>query len=273
MSNSEVMPEAESVPTAKDYDEIAGRLRDGRVVPFFGAGASLGCGKLPSGQQLAKRIAEKAEFPDPEQYDNLALVASYLSLHAGDALTLDSLLREVFNVEAETTELHRCIASANRMRLIVTTNYDDLIERALEEQWKAANDIARKPWFVIDRATAGTVWFREPGAPLAEVEAKNLRNEIRDPEPAPGAEQRRRPILFKMHGSLDRQDRDYDWYLITEEHYVDYLGRPDNAQIPPMLLQIMRDNSFLFLGYGLRDWNIRVMMRNVMRTRNFSRKI
>jgi hypothetical protein len=76
-----------------------------------------------------------------------------------------------------------------------------------------------------------------------------------------------------MHGSLDREDCQRDSFLITEEHYVDFLGRPDSSQIPPLLMRIMRDSSFLFLGYGLRDWNVRVMLHKLMRERNKTRKI
>jgi hypothetical protein len=252
----------ETSPTRRDYEEIAERLTDGRAIPFFGAGASLGCGLLPSGAELAKKIAEIAEFPDPDQYSNLPLVASYLVLRK-DSLKLQTLLREVFNVDAKTSDLHRCITSIDRLRLIVTTNYDDLIENALEERWKRTNNDLYRPWIVVDKSTPGTVLLRQMGAKSLEVEAKNLSKKIRDPEPAPGMPQLYRPILFKMHGSLDRQDQQRDCFLITEEDYVNYLGRPDGGQIPPMLLQIMRDNSFLFLGYGLRDWNVRVILHKM----------
>jgi hypothetical protein len=267
MPNDAVIAEAPSVPTAEDYDEIAKRLKSGWVIPFFGAGASMSCGTLPSGSDLAKRIAAAAKFPDPEQEHNLALVASYLVQINSDSVGLQTLLREVFNVEAKTSLLHECIASVDRLKLVVTTNYDDLIERALEAAWQKDNRESRKPWIVIDRGKPGTVWYRQPGLRPVEVEAKNLRDYLTSPEAAPGNERLSRPILFKMHGSLDREDQQEDWFLITEEHYVDFLGRPDTGQIPPMLLTIMRNSNFLFLGYGLRDWNVRVMLRKITLSR------
>jgi hypothetical protein len=79
---------------------------------------------------------------------------------------------------------------------------------------------------------------------------------------------RGRLVIFKMHGSLDRTDKDNDAFLITEEQYVDFLGRPENGQIPPMLAAVMKQRNFLFLGYGLKDWNVRVMLRKLSLGRN-----
>jgi hypothetical protein len=138
---------------------------------------------------------------------------------------------------------------------LVTTNYDDLVERALEH---------RAPWVVVDRGTPGNVWCRSPAGDWAEVEAKNLGYTIID---------RKRPIVLKLHGSFDRDDRINDSFLITEEHYVDFLGRPEGGQIPQMIATAMRERSFLFLGYGLRDWNIRVLLRKLAQARGRTEKI
>jgi hypothetical protein len=274
MSNDEVIAESENVPTEDDYNDIAYRLKTGHVVPFFGAGASLSCGDLPSGQELAKRIATAAKFPDPDEQGNLALVASYLVQIGSDSVALETLLRQVFNVDTQPSLLHHCIASVDGLKLVVTTNYDDLIERALEAAWTAANSEARKPWIVVDRGIPGKVWYRQPGTRSASVKANNLRYKLTNPETAPGQQLIYRPILFKMHGSLDREDQAQDWFLITEEHYVDFLGRQESAQTPALIKVIMDASNFLFLGYGLRDWNIRVMLRKIMMNRGLqSRKV
>jgi NAD-dependent SIR2 family protein deacetylase len=238
-----------------DYSEIAKRLKDGTIVPFFGAGASISCG-LPSGRALAERLVARAEFPDESGRDDLALVASYL-VQKEDSLTLRDELRQALDRPTQPGRLHRCLASPrfDRLSLFVTTNYDDLIERALEP---------RAPWVVVDRGTPGIVWIRSQGEPWDEVETKNLGYRITD---------RSRPIVLKLHGSLDSQDRDSDSFLITEDHYVDFLGRAEGGQIPQMLATVMRQRSFLFLGYGLKDWNIRVLLRKLAQARGRSEKI
>ena len=72
------------------------------------------------------------------------------------------------------------------------------------------------------------------------------------------------PILFKMHGSIDRKNRKNDSYLITEEDYVDYLGRDQGNYIPPYINRLMQGKNFLFLGYSLEDWNVRVILRKLL---------
>jgi len=79
-------------------------------------------------------------------------------------------------------------------------------------------------WLVVDRGVSGNVWCRPPGGAWEEIESKNLGYKITD---------RKRPIVLKLHGSLDREDRDQDSFLITEENYVDFLGRPEGGQPPP----------------------------------------
>lgn len=238
-----------------DYREIAKRLKAGTIIPFFGAGASMACG-LPSGRVLAERLVARASFPDDRGREDLALVASYL-VQKEDSLTLREELREALAVPAEPCRLHRCLASPRleALSLFVTTNYDDLIERALEP---------RAPWIVVDRGEARNVWCRPPGGTWEKIETKKLGYRITD---------RKRPILLKLHGTLDSQDRDNDSFLITEEHYVDFLGRPEGGQIPEMLAPAMRERSFLFLGYGLRDWNIRVLLRKLAQARGRTEKI
>lgn len=240
-----------------DYQEIAKRLKLGIIVPFFGAGASIGSG-LPSGRALAERLAEKASFPDDNGRDDLAFVASYLVQRPdSDSLTLRGELRQALDVDAHPGRIHRCLADPmlDALQLFVTTNYDDLIETALAP---------RSPYVVVDRGTPGRVWVRQPGHAWEEVVSKNLRTKIIDSK---------RPIVLKLHGSLDPEDRRNDSFLITEEHYVDFLGRSAGGQIPPMLATAMKEQSFLFLGYGLRDWNVRVLLRKLAQARGRTEKI
>jgi hypothetical protein len=171
-----------------------------------------------------------------------------------DTLTLRTELREALNVPAKPGRLHKCLADIDGLRLFVTTNYDDLIEQALER---------RGPWVVVDKGASGKVSCRSPGGDWEELESKDLISKIRD---------KNRPIVLKIHGHWDRGDRDNDTYLITEEHYVDFLGRTDGP-IPPMLFNMMREKSFLYLGYGLKDWNIRVLLRKLAQSRGRTERI
>ena len=65
--------------------------------------------------------------------------------------------------------------------------------------------------------------------------------------------------LRKLHGSLD----DVDSMVITEDNYIDFLiGLIEgNPKLPDAISAIFRTDSILFIGYGLKDWNIRVFLR------------
>jgi len=70
-----------------------------------------------------------------------------------------------------------------------------------------------------------------------------------------------RPVVLKLHGAIDRVDSKRDSYVITEDSYIDYLaGRDVGNQIPFSLRERMADSHFLFLGYSMRDWNLRVIL-------------
>lgn len=260
------VPPAQKLPQADNafIADIAEAMLAGDVVPFLGAGASIGAG-LPSAKTLAegllKDLLKVVKFPDKAEQrslcDNLALVASFLELKK-DSNALKRRLREAFDVSAKPGKLHRLLASVDTLELIVTTNYDDLIEQAFQE---------REPWVMVDHGVPGKLWLRGK-RDWAAVDADTLTGYHLDKRrQEEGGSQQKAPIIYKMHGNLDRKDRNYDWFLITEEHYVDFLGRPDTVQVPQMLATLMKTKNFLFLGYGLKDWNVHVMLRKLALTR------
>lgn len=52
--------------------------------------------------------------------------------------------------------------------------------------------------------------------------------------------------------------------MITENHYIDYLRQTDISKlIPANVVTRMRKSHFLFLGYSLKDWNLRVILNRL----------
>ena len=71
-------------------------------------------------------------------------------------------------------------------------------------------------------------------------------------------------MILKIHGAVDRYNADRDSFVITEDHYIDYLTHTDIANLVPVTLAAkLRKSHFLFLGYGLRDWNLRVILHRI----------
>jgi hypothetical protein len=71
-------------------------------------------------------------------------------------------------------------------------------------------------------------------------------------------------VIAKMQGSVARGKPEEDSFVITENHYIDYLNHADiNTLIPVNIASRMRLSHFLFLGYSLKNWNLRVTLRRL----------
>src|SRR5207249_4410769 len=63
---------------------------------------------------------------------------------------------------------------------------------------------------------------------------------------------------------IDRSNKERDSFVITEDHYIDYLAQTDIANLLPVPLPAkLRESHYLFLGYSLSDWNLRVILRRI----------
>ena len=280
-------PGIEIAPTAG----IALQLKEGTVVPFLGAGASY-CARVargvwtpgspfpPSGKELADYLAGLSSFPGtyPHDWSDLSQIASFYSLRLGRK-DLNHRLRDIFlppemksfdasaviakGAEAGVTAdavpeppltPHRVLAKVKEPMLIVTTNYDMLMEQALLEAGRTDFDIVVPS---TNRSAANAMLVQKGfGAnPLFPKNDMEFRDMI-DPS--------KRTVIFKMHGSVF-PDPKFDSFVITEDDYVSFLARMTATSriIPPILEDHFRGRSFLFLGYGLRDWNLRLLLQNL----------
>jgi hypothetical protein len=72
----------------------------------------------------------------------------------------------------------------------------------------------------------------------------------------------KRNLIYKIHGSVNAETDRWDSFVITEEDYVKFLSRMNNA-VPAAFREYFSERPFLFLGYSLRDWNMRVLLKEV----------
>jgi len=243
-------------------------LRDGEVIPFFGAGANL-CDRPeqagwepgrfpPSGSELARELAERSRYPALEELD-LLRVSQYVDAILGEG-RLYRYLHNAFDADYPTTSLHRLFARLpallrERKRpplLMLTTNYDDLVERALTDAGETFDVL----WYEAKRGPSrGLFLHRNPAGEVVPVEIPNKYTGLPPDE---------RTVILKLHGAIDRIESDHDSYVITEDSYIDYLaGRDVVQQIPVSVRARMKSSHFLFLGYSMRDWNLRVILNRI----------
>jgi hypothetical protein len=212
---------------------ILNRIRAERCVPFLGAGASLGTPDspgLPTASTLAERLADECEFPSPSRSDFLR-VAQYYEM-AMDAHEVRRSIREKLLIRGvRPSPVHLALA-ALPFRYVLTTNYDKLMEDAFEEVGKTPRVYVYERYQDKQDVPAGTV---------------------------------EEPVVYKLHGSLDKLDS----MVVSENDVVDFLAclLLEDPPLPATIRGLFEENSILFIGYGLKDWNVRVMLRAIRRRR------
>jgi hypothetical protein len=246
------------------YGEIADLLMQGQVIPLLGAGVNFGMrpagatydeaasGFLPSGAELSRILARRCSFPSQEEHDvaDLAKVSSYF-VETSARKRLRERLRKVFDRDYEPCGIHAYLAEVAAPLLIVTTNYDDLTERAFRKVGRPF-DLVVHPTDRKD-VDASVLWWRHGATEPEAVPPNQLFIDLD-----------KTTVLYKMHGTIDRIRGDWDSYVITEEDYVDFLARmTSQTAVPSLFMRHLRMRHFLFLGYGLRDWNFRVVLKNL----------
>jgi hypothetical protein len=256
------------------YSVIARELKSGRVVPIIGMDASHS-GRpadaqwnpeapefLPSGAELSRFLARDTDFPSQEEKDRLAEVASYYEAFQTRP-ALRERLRQVLYLDANDSvtipSLYRFLAEIPKPYLIITTNYDAQIERAFREAQKPYDLVVYSP----DRKDlANAVLWWPHGAVKPETPAPNELD----------IDLETTTVIFKMHGSILPETDEWDGFVITEMDYVKFLSRiAGKSAIPSLFSSYCRDRSLLFIGYNLRDWNFRVILRSMSQL--FARRV
>jgi hypothetical protein len=255
-------------PTETHYRIVAKAIAEGRVVPLLGAGVNL-CGRpsgagwqqgryLPSGAELALYLAGLFDFP-PDEVKELLRVSEYVAVMTGSGPLYDEL-HHLFDADYQPTNVHTMLAAVPaflrrqglvRYQLIVTTNYDDALERA----FRAAGEEFDLVSYVAEGQHRGKFLHLPPDGVSRLIERPNEYDAL---------SLSRRTVILKIHGAIDRLDPEHDSYVITEDHYIDYLTQTDISNLVPVTLAArLRRSHFLFLGYSMADWNLRVILHRI----------
>jgi hypothetical protein len=218
------MPNLDEISWALIIDNI----KDDICVPFLGAGASLGFeGKegLPTAGQLAETLAAECEYPGPDRWDLLRVGQYFVTVKDPDRLRR-SIRAQLNRPNVKPSRVHAAIA-ALPFSCVLTTNYDNLMETA----------------------------FREAGKfPTCEVYSRKGDAKALDKNYT-----KKEPLVYKLHGSIDVMDT----MVATEDDVVDFLAclLRQNPPLPSQIKTLITTSSMLFIGYGLKDWNVRAMLR------------
>jgi hypothetical protein len=303
---------------AADEASVLDRLKDDKYPPsaselvaWLSQSVSYG-----SFEDVLTRVAKRLQrdVDEPSRKSLLNLVRAIAGLAGVSPAPLSSLsayfealrprrtlldrLTEILQNKTVPTPTHALIARAARWHLsprvrkdgrplpagtghylIMTTNYDNLMEHALGVPWVVLTMSNRD--FLV-RARFGNM----PDALKTAFQAANPPRTARSftlEQPAPGSvppstdpsEQYRLAIIYKIHGSIQDwcvegagEASQHDTIVISDNDYVVNISRfsHNDGVIPASVSAILGDETrpyFLFMGYSLSDWNIRGMLRAI----------
>ena len=200
-------------------------------------------------------MAEYVRYEGDSPHDLMA-VATYGEVSLGRR-SLYEKLREVFDRDVRPNSLHDFLAQSAQVArersspgLIVTTNYDGVLEHALANRGETYDVVA----YVADGDGAGKFRHYPPDAEPVLITRPSRYDKL-------GLEER--TTILKVHGTFDPTYPERDSYVISENQYIEYLTTDIWDEIPAALIERLQYTHFLFLGYAMRDWNLMVLLKRL----------
>lgn len=238
------------LPTAKGspaVEDVAAAILAGRVVPILGEDTD----------GLGARLADRFRYPSGEPAD-VARISQYAAALRGYG-PLHDAVREWALAGEEPNQIHRFLASLPpRLRelsvpqqLLVTTSYGRALERAFADAGEAIDVVS----YISSGPDKGRFRHAAPDGSERVVELPNLYAQELALE--------RRPVVLRLRGRLGDAGESRS-LVVTEDDHIDFLRRADvTAAVPVALAATLRRSHFLFLGYTVRDWTLRLVLGRI----------
>ncbi|HEY0080316.1 MAG TPA: SIR2 family protein [Pyrinomonadaceae bacterium] len=232
-------------------DEIAASVSSGKCNLFLGAGVHASppenspykyeeSKRPPIGSALSRALAAKSQFskrfPD-EDIRNLQRVAQDFEVQFKRPKLIEEIKKAV-DVGKEPSEALCALAKMN-FPVIVTTNYDHLLEKAFQRADKEPSMVS--------------IYKKNE-----DRKNKEETDDLWQDDPTPD-----KPFLFKVHGDINRPES----IVITDEDYIHFILRMTETggynPVPETVRVRMKKWPTLFIGYSLRDYNLRVLFKTL----------
>ncbi len=245
----------------------------------------------PSARELANALAANVSYHGSWPYSLLPVSSYHEFVRGRDPHRKD--LESLFAGKTHPLPSQDLIARAARHHLrntkrdylVITTNYDQLIELAF--------DAAKVPYVVL---TVGRKQHHVTVRPSASLQAwfgfsnedfEDLQQGLKGKQPAlftlpPVSSRKPVAVIYKMHGCLfPPAGTTDDSIILSDEDYIAFLkrqGESGDGVIPAAVTRLMQNEGqantgFLFLGYSFSDWNVRAMYRTIIDQRALTKDV
>ena len=207
----------------KSIKEIKKYADQGKLVLFIGSGVSRNSG-YPSWEGLVRefdKVISYSEDPSIKKYSSDEMLKIPQYAFSNEAKYYEVLL-EQFKLSDETQNpILDSLMSLNPQH-IITTNYDNLIELAIERY---------NPLYTNEKRAFEVIHSDND---LVDISSSHL--------------------LIKMHGDL----RDIENIVLKEDDYLTY--SETHKLIETYIKSLLVNHSFVFVGYSLSDTNLKLIM-------------
>ncbi|HEX4960589.1 MAG TPA: SIR2 family protein [Thermoanaerobaculia bacterium] len=223
----------------------------------------------PNLAELARYLGDRFECPVGDRHD-IRSVAQFVSMIYGREI-LYKELRQIFEREYPPTQVCRgivalvrsqnlrkfheesrrrssaalaALADESPRRLIVSTSYDDVLERTFEQMGEAFEVVT----YLAESETKARFLLRD-----TQGRQKLLEDPYEYQNLGEGA-----VTIFKPFGGVNRENRDLDSFVISEDDCLEYLLRRRGL---PLLESKLSRSHLLFLGSDPREWQVFALVR------------
>lgn len=180
----------------------------------------------------------------------LAETAQHTEAIHGESALFD-WVSKVFKVDSKPGPVHTYLAGlpallGNSRQLIVTPKYDTALGKAFRDA-KEDFDVAV---YVAPRTAQAGVFCHLAWEDFPFVKPVDKPNEYTGFPIVAEDRTLLRTIIVRINGTIDDRSAGFNWdenYVITEDHYIDYLsGRSAEEAIPAQLLAKLKKTNYLF---------------------------
>ena len=259
------------------FGEVSDALNEGKLVIFLGLNVNL-YGRpqdvawrpgnvLPSSAELFEYL--KRTYNYPRAGAPIPSLAQHLVVNRKKKELYDAF-DKTFNDRVRVPQLYPFLAKVvkevsarlkghpdpvRRRPLILTTNYDKSVERALNEAGGIAayhvisyslknEQVGEFQHTLVD--LAGGV-RRESTATIAEQNKETILGD-------------HHPVILKLPGTVEGGVPNY---VVTEDHFF-YLARNDLLKmLPKEIVTALTTSRHLYLGYNIQDWPFRALLYSI----------
>jgi len=203
------------------------QIIEGNVVLFLGSGASVGAihpdgDQIPIGQRLSNLIANK--FLGDAYIGQSLQYVSELAINEADLYTVQKFIADLFR-KFKPNKHHKLLPTFI-WKTVITTNYDLIIEDAYDSVSNLNQELA--------------VFIKD---------GERVRDKIVSTKSLP---------YYKIHGTINHIDDPDLPLILTPEQFITH--KENRERLYGRILELARDYTFLFVGFGFADYDIRLML-------------